>query len=187
MICTKCIDKAHSSFKFQKLCNTSQSLLEAYIDRLKELEPDDLPTIDADIKLNDKPVKNEPKSESNLEFAEPSGDILPPELDSLNKEDLIKNDSPTEPLEDTNDCESLKSCLPLGEETIDQLIKDNLQDNLDLISPKMQSFHLNFRCSDEEELEISDINKFNEEPKPNMHYYMKEKDNDTLVRLCYFT
>lgn len=55
--------------------------------------------------------------------------------------DLISNGDNQEDL-DEEDCDDLKSCIPLGDETVDQLIKDNLQvDNLDLITPKMEHFN----------------------------------------------
>lgn len=69
-------------------------------------------------------------------------DILSTE-DILKSLDLISNIGNQEDLGEDEDCDDLKSCILLGDETVDQLIKDNLQvDNLDSLPPKMESFIL---------------------------------------------
>ncbi|XP_044761852.1 zinc finger protein 568-like [Coccinella septempunctata] len=47
-ICSKCIESAHTSYKFQKCCNRSQLILETYISQcgiLKETSIEDVPSI----------------------------------------------------------------------------------------------------------------------------------------------
>lgn len=69
-------------------------------------------------------------------------DILSTE-DILKSLDLISNIGNQEDLGEEEDCDDLKSCILLGDETVDQLIKDNLQvDNLDSLPPKIESFNL---------------------------------------------
>ncbi|KAJ8927825.1 hypothetical protein NQ314_019707 [Rhamnusium bicolor] len=154
MICTKCIDKAHSSYKFQQQCNRSQALLEVYIEQIKELvkiedaslslaaevldELDQKYNLKSDMTQNDNndSIESDPIENDPIE-----NDMLPPELVLINEDDLIKDELNSE------DCDALKNCIPLGEDTVDELIKDNLQvDNLELISPKMKSFSLGLKA-----------------------------------------
>ncbi|XP_056631608.1 zinc finger protein 124-like [Diorhabda sublineata] len=134
MICAKCIDCAHSAYKFQQQCNKSQYLLDSYLEQIKNFTPKD---------DNQVPNMNEVKiletfpSDNNDLLQE--GDLL---NDSLN---FMKDDYLLDVGNDIkDDSDDLKSCIPLGEDTVDQLIQDNLKlGNLELISPKMDfSLHI---------------------------------------------
>lgn len=176
MICTKCIDKAHSSYKFQLQCNKSQVLLEAYVEHInKELaQVEDVPNISSET------IETDQKFNLKTEVVETSDSELPPELVLINENDLIKNEV------GENECDSLKNCIPLGEDTVDQLIKDNLQvDNLELISPKIRSFSLNLKNEDVKENSLLSNKEKSVREIPNMNYYRKEKDDKTVVSHFY--
>lgn len=167
MICTKCIDKAHSSYKFQQQCNKSQILLEAYVEHInKELaQVKNVSAISSDTKESGK------KYNLKTEVVETSDSELPPELVLINENDLIKDEV------GETECDSLKNCIPLGEDTVDQLIKDNLQiDNLELISPKIRSFSLNLKNEENSSNKEKSVREI-----PNMNYYKKERGDKTVV------
>lgn len=235
LICPKCINKAHTSYKFQLQCTRSQSLLKAYIVQLNKsntnksldsLSQTTSPLTSRYIKgapkikkeensnkifkekhctsckfecnkitadtLEDKAENREnnkrdiqhPYSKhinngnknSNLErkniqlendfndnnsesdiLSLTGEDFLSTE-DILKSLDLISNEGNHEDLDldEDEDCDDLKSCIPLGDETVDQLIKDNLQvDNLDSLNPKLESF--NFNLSGKEAADLTSI------------------------------
>lgn len=263
LICLKCVNKAHNSYKFQLQCNKSQTLLDTYIAELEEISYEIskqnilLPSKQIDsqeiviknkenvadlqvmastgdifsnkdtyaesksIKITDilastetennqstednimtskviskneiiqkqdlqntyknvENTKNEMTEIRNIDTEDHFSDDFNSESDilSLTGEDILSTDDILKSLDlmsnvdnqedldidEDEDCEDLKSCIPLGDETVDQLIKDNLQvDNLDLLTPKMESF--NFNLVDEEidnALDKSDIHQGNE-------------------------
>lgn len=167
MICTKCIDKAHSSYKFQQQCNKSQVLLEACIEHInKELAQVDVC----------KTIESDQKYSLKTEIVKTSDSELPPELVLINENDLIKDEV------GENECDSLKNCIPLGEDTVDQLIKDNLQvENLELISPKIRSFSLNLKNEEVKNSSSTSNRERSIKEIPNMNYYKKEKGDKTVV------
>ncbi|XP_018575106.1 zinc finger protein 846-like isoform X1 [Anoplophora glabripennis] len=171
MICTKCIDKAHSSYKFQQQCNKSQILLETYIEHInKEL---------AHAEDVSKTIETNQKYGLKSETVESSDSELPPELVLINENDLIKNEV------EENECDSLKNCIPLGEDTVDQLIKDNLQvDNLELISPKIRSFNLDLKNEEVRDCSATSNRGKSIKEIPNMNYYKKEKGDKTVEYVC---
>ncbi|KAG5879672.1 hypothetical protein JTB14_021475 [Gonioctena quinquepunctata] len=186
MICTKCINNAHSAFKFQQQCNKSQLLLDSYMEQLKDLKNANIPNSKDQVDLENENIgkyidETLDKQTSRNEFLQ-EDDLLPSELGFINSE-LMKTDDPEEASDD--DCDDLKNCIPLGEDTVDQLIKDNLQvDNLELISPKMRSFNLDFKTVGKEDAEaVSNTEKTSRE-LPNMNYYTKEKEDGSLEYEC---
>ncbi|KAJ8918928.1 hypothetical protein NQ315_016830 [Exocentrus adspersus] len=173
MICTKCIDKAHSSYKFQQQCNRSQILLEAYIETISK----ELARVEEASNISDAPIQ---KFSLKSETVDANETELPPELVLINENDLIKN----EVVE--NDCDSLNSRIPLSEDTVDQLIKDNLQvDNLELISPQIGLFHLDLKNDEVKESSEGSNKSKSVRELPNMNYYRKEKNDDTVAGVTF--
>lgn len=84
--------------------------------------------------------ENDFNSESDcLSF---TGEDILKRLDIIsNIDDEEDNEFDENEYDEEDDCDDLKSCIPLGDETVDLLIKDNLQvDSLDLLTPEMESF-----------------------------------------------
>nr|XP_023019591.1 zinc finger protein 121-like [Leptinotarsa decemlineata] len=187
MICTKCINSAHSAYKFQQQCNRSQMLLDSYMNQMNDLKEAEVPMSTKNKtnveKRNQESYSDEsPKVQSPQSEFLPESDLLSSELVFINDE-IMKNDGTEDPGED--DCDDLRNCIPLGEDTVDQLIKDNLQvDNLELISPKMRSFNLDLKAMNK--LEVADNSSPEKVGKeqPNMKYYIKEKDDSTVEYEC---
>lgn len=172
MICAKCVDCAHSAYKFQQQCNKSQYLIDSYLEQILSFNPKHN---QQSANLNDAEISEEaldkfPSNNSNNSDLLPEDDIL---TDGLNfiKENYLLDDENVDDIEENDDCDDLKSCIPLGEDTVDQLIKDNLKvGNLELISPKMD-FNLRIK---EEDIDIDETNSHSEKPfkdTPSMNYY----------------
>ncbi|KAJ8951483.1 hypothetical protein NQ318_000177 [Aromia moschata] len=182
MICTKCIDKAHSSYKFQQQCNRSQALLDAYIEQIKELVKDE--EISEQLGLEKYDLKTD--MIENREDAN-EDDLLSTKYALINDVDLHKSANDDTKSICNDDCDDLKNCLPLGEDTVDLLIKDNLQvDNLELISPKLRSFNFSLKAKEPAEPKVAKAKNSEKQPKdpPNMNYYRKEKDNGSFEYEC---
>ncbi|CAG9822621.1 unnamed protein product [Phaedon cochleariae] len=166
MVCTECIEKAHSAYKFQQQCNKSQSLLDSYKGQINELK-------EAAVSIS-----QAMKDNISLDIDE--------ELTKMSNEDDVTGlNSVTNNIDDEHDCDDLKSCLPLGEDTIDELIKDNLQvENLEMISPKIAAFTL--ELSDEKINECPPLvpENISKEILNNMCYYKKDRGASRFEYEC---
>lgn len=190
VILDKTLDSSHASTVNDLLMSSVKDLeLIDFIDLKpsKIIEQDNIEPVNTSIQ-ND--TSKETDLDKNDDFMSVNEDILRSELDFMN--DNVKDTSDI----DDEDCDALKNCIPLGEDTVDQLIKDNLQvESLDLISPKLKAFGFNFKTAKDEEdssqyhkITSKKLNNFKTGPRPvpNMHYYKKSKLDGTLVSFIMF-
>nr|CAI5859866.1 unnamed protein product [Callosobruchus analis] len=129
-ICSTCLDKTQISYSFQKQCNTSQGLLETYAKHMKSPKQSVI-----------QHYKTFSSSESNTAEDSDTTDefnFLDRSNDSNDRE--ITPGSSTN-LEDNNEIEALKSYLPFSDDTVDQFIKENFMENVD-IALKLKSFNI---------------------------------------------
>uniref|UniRef100_A0A6P7FX71 Uncharacterized protein LOC114333660 n=1 Tax=Diabrotica virgifera virgifera TaxID=50390 RepID=A0A6P7FX71_DIAVI len=167
MICTKCINSAHNAYKFQQQCNKSQILLETYLQQIKNMEIKDKFETDNTLDLNEiAAIEN--TLEKECENVTDNGNLV---SDGLIKEFIQDEYLPNDDLKDgeeSEDCDDLKSCIPLGEDTVDQLIKDNFRvENLELISPKLNFCGLNLDEKHSKSIKNEKVSK----EVPSMNYY----------------
>ncbi|XP_050509879.1 zinc finger protein ZFP2-like [Diabrotica virgifera virgifera] len=180
MICTKCINSAHNAYKFQQQCNKSQILLETYLQQIKNMEIKDKFETDNTLDLNEiAAIEN--TLEKECENVTDNGNLV---SDGLIKEFIQDEYLPNDDLKDgeeSEDCDDLKSCIPLGEDTVDQLIKDNFRvENLELISPKLNFCGLNLDEKHSKSIKNEKVSK----EVPSMNYYKSFGEDGEEVYTC---
>ncbi|CAG9859214.1 unnamed protein product [Phyllotreta striolata] len=270
MICTRCINSAHIAYKFQQQCNTSQTILESYLEQIKMNSPIRTPNTVDDLshsivddlshnivddisqnivddlsqnivddlsqnivddlsqnivddlsqnvvddlshniiddlshnivddlsassiklesdELNDTQYYNSSETDLLLDDKE---DLLAEGLEYIANDCMINEEKKVfeqslidEEERDNDDCDDLKSCIPLGEETVDDLIDNFSVENLELISPKLD-FNLNVRRSGPSLIPPPDPPRVPARIKkcPSMDYY-KKNENDAILYGC---
>lgn len=202
MICTRCINSAHIAYKFQQQCNTSQTILESYLEQIK-INTLDSKSIAISKNLPENTVGNikvdtgKIKSNNEIQYSSsPDTDLILDSEELLAEgleyiaNDCLMNEEQKDAdqrllvdteIKDSEDCDDLKNCIPLGEDTVDQLIDDFKVENLELISPKMD-FNLNIRTPGKSLIPPPDPPRILARVKkcPSMDYY-KRNEEGTVV------
>nr|CAH7728103.1 unnamed protein product [Callosobruchus chinensis] len=163
-ICSTCLEKMHISYSFQKQCNTSQGLLETYAKHMKSPKQSAV-----------QHYKTFCSSESNTAEDSDTTDefnFLDKSNDSNDREVTLGSSTN---FEDNNEIEALKSYLPFSDDTVDQFIKENFVENVD-IALKIKSFNTDQNKSKSVDCNIKDNEKEMQEDHGEMPM-LKREDN----------
>ncbi|CAH2012031.1 unnamed protein product [Acanthoscelides obtectus] len=126
MICSSCLEKTNISYSFQRQCNASQCLLETYTEHMSSPKHN----VFSRYKTLGSTTAGCSNTASELNFVDKNSNSTSTETAPESSSTLAEN----------NEIEALKSYLPFSDDTVDQFIKENFLENVD-ITLKLKSFN----------------------------------------------